>query len=205
MGQEAIDQIRADWISMATHRASSKWQQLEGIIINLLQSGYLECEIRTIIPVGGTKINWLCNVLTNDINTLHTRHPLHIPAHAIHNNDLDAIKADVETREVKDGFPCTHCRPKQYLLDATLTFTKLHQCYKAKIEASIDGAYIVSYSKWIQYMHLFYPGLCLARLAENICNYCVQIDIQLKRNDLPLDERDRLLMEKETHLDTAIG
>jgi hypothetical protein len=36
MGQKAIDQIQADWISMATHRAASKWQHSEGIAINLL-------------------------------------------------------------------------------------------------------------------------------------------------------------------------
>jgi hypothetical protein len=70
------------------------------------------------------------------------------------------IKVDVETWEVEDGFPCTDRRLNQYLLDATLTFTKLHQHYKAKIEASNDGACVISYSRWIQYMHLFYLGLC---------------------------------------------
>jgi hypothetical protein len=64
--------------------------------------------------------------LKNGIDMLHTHRPPHIPAHAIHNSDLDAIKVDVDTWEVKDGFPFTHRCLKQYLLDATLTFTKLH-------------------------------------------------------------------------------
>jgi hypothetical protein len=72
-----------------------------------------------------------------------THHPLHIPAHAIHDSDLDTIKANAETWEVKDEFPYTHHRPKQYLLDVTLTFTKLHQRYKAKIEASNDGVWCI--------------------------------------------------------------
>jgi hypothetical protein len=63
----------------------------------------------------------------------------------------------------------------------------------------------VLYSKWIQYMHLFYLGLHLARLVEDVCNYYLRNDTQLKHDDLPADERDRLLMEKETHLDVAIG
>lgn len=147
MGQEAIDQIWADWISMATHQAGSEWQQSEGIVINLLQSRYSKCEIQAIILVGGAGIDRLHNVLKNDIDTLHTCHPPHIHAHAIHDSDLDAIKANAETWEVEDGFPCTHHRPKQYLLDATLTFTKLHQHYKAKIKASNDGVCVLSYSR----------------------------------------------------------
>ncbi len=54
-------------------------------------------------------------------------------------------------------------------------------------------------------MHLFYPSLCLARSTKDVCDYCVQIDIQLKRNNLLVNERDRLLIEKEMHLDVAIG
>ncbi|CAK9229444.1 unnamed protein product [Sphagnum troendelagicum] len=134
---------------MATHWARFKWQQSEGIVINLLQSKYSEHKIRAIIPVGGARVNRLRNVFKNDINTLHTRRPPHIPIHAIHGSNLDAIKADAKTWEVEDEFPCTHCYSKQYLLHVTLTFTKLHQHYKAKIEASNDGARIVSYLKWI--------------------------------------------------------
>jgi hypothetical protein len=54
-------------------------------------------------------------------------------------------------------------------------------------------------------MHLFYLGLHLACLVEDVCNYYLRNDTQLKHDDLPADERDRLLMEKETHLDVAIG
>jgi hypothetical protein len=90
---------------MATHWAGFKWQQLEGIVINLFQSEYLECEIRAIIPVDDARIDRLRNVLKNGINTLHTRHPPHIPIHIIHSNDMDAIKADAETWEVEDKFP----------------------------------------------------------------------------------------------------
>ena len=63
---------------------------------------------------------------------------------------------------------------------------------------------IVSYSRWIQYIHLFFPGLRIARSSEDICDCCVRIDIALLRHDLPQDERDRLLIEKRTHLDVAI-
>jgi hypothetical protein len=54
-------------------------------------------------------------------------------------------------------------------------------------------------------VHLFYHGFRLACLVEDICDCCIRIDIQLKHDDLPVDECDRLLMEKEMHLDAAIG
>jgi hypothetical protein len=34
--QDVIDKIRADWASMETDQASAEWQQLEGIIMNLI-------------------------------------------------------------------------------------------------------------------------------------------------------------------------
>jgi len=135
---------------------------------------------------------------------LHTQDPLHILAREIHDSDLDAIKANAETWEIKDGFPCTHRRPKRYLLDATLTFIKLHQRYKAKIEASNDGACVISCLRWIQYVHLFYLGLHLTHSVEDVCDCCVRIDIQRKHDDLLANKRNHLLMEKETYLDIAI-
>jgi len=50
---------------------------------------------------------------------------------------------------------------------------------------------------------LSWPSLNL--LSQDVCDYCVRIDIQFKRDDLPVDKRDHLLMEKETHLDATIG
>jgi len=35
MGQQVIDQIQVDWISMVTHRVDSAWQQSKDIVINL--------------------------------------------------------------------------------------------------------------------------------------------------------------------------
>jgi hypothetical protein len=109
----------------------------------------------------------------------HTYRPPRVLAHALHDNDLDTIKIDVEFWEVEDGFPSVHRRLKQYLFDSKLTFTKLYQRYKDKIESANDDRRVVSYSRWIQYIHLFFPILCLTHIVEDICDYCVRIDIQL--------------------------
>jgi hypothetical protein len=179
IGQDAINKIHVNWASMEMDRANAKWQQLEGIIMNLIWSGFSECEIQAILPLGGSKISQLRKVLQDDIDMLHTRHPPCVPTHAFHDNDLDMIKVDAESWEVEDGFPCIHKRLKQYLLDLKLTFTKLYQRYKDKIKFANDGHCVVSYSCWIHYIHLFFPSLSLAHTAKDVCDYCVLIDIQL--------------------------
>jgi hypothetical protein len=94
--------------------------------MNLIQSGFLKCEIQVVLLIGDSKISQLRKVLQDGINTLHTHRPSCISIHALHDNDLDTIKADAESWEVEDGFPCIHRHPKQYLLDSKLTFTKLY-------------------------------------------------------------------------------
>jgi hypothetical protein len=172
--------------------------------MNLIQSGFSKREIRAIVPVCSSKISQLHKVLQDGINTLHTHYPPCIFAHALHDNDLDTIKANAKSWEVKDGFPCTHRRQKQYLLDSKLTFTKLYQ-RQDKIESTNDDRRVISYSRWIQYIHLFFIGLRLTRTTEDVCNYSVRINIQLQRDDRPFDERDHLLLEKQTHMDAAIS
>jgi hypothetical protein len=87
--------------------------------------------------------------LQDGIDIVQIRHPSHVPAHALHDNNLDMIKADVESWEVEDGFPYVHKHPKQYVLDSKLMFTKLYQRYKDKIESTNDGHRVISYSRWI--------------------------------------------------------
>jgi hypothetical protein len=126
----------------------------------------------------------------------HTCRPPRVPAHALHDNDLDMIKADAESWEVEDGFPYAHRCLKQYLLDPKFTFTKLYHRYKDKIESANDRRHVVLYSRWIQYIHLFFPNLRLVRTVEDVCDCCVRINIQLQQNDLPSDKCDHLLLEE---------
>jgi hypothetical protein len=117
--------------------------------MNMIQSGFSKREIWAILPVNSSKINQLHKVLQDGIDTFHTYCPPRVPAHALHDNNLDTIKIDVEFWEVEDSFPSIHRRLKQYLFDSKLTFTKLFQRYKDKIESANDGHRVVSYSCWI--------------------------------------------------------
>jgi hypothetical protein len=41
-------------------------------------------------------------------------------------------------------------------------------------------------------------------MAEDVCDSCVRIDIQLARDDLPPKEREHLVLEKGMHLQVTI-
>jgi hypothetical protein len=88
----------------------------------------LKREIQAILPVGNSKISRLCKVLQDGINTLHTRRPPRIPTHALHDNDLDTIKANVESWEVEDSFPYTQKVPK------TISFRSETHVHKVVLE-----------------------------------------------------------------------
>jgi hypothetical protein len=94
--------------------------------MNLIQSGFSECEIRAVLPVGNSKINPLCQVLQDGNDTLHTHRPPCVLAHAFHDIDLDMIKVGVESWEVEDSFLYVHSCLKQYLLDPKFTFMKFY-------------------------------------------------------------------------------
>ncbi len=63
---------------------------------------------------------------------------------------------------------------------------------------------VMSFSQWTQYVKLHQPGVCLTRTAEDVCDSCVHIDIQLARDDLPPEEREHLVLEKGMHLQAVI-
>ncbi|XP_075926550.1 uncharacterized protein LOC116947095 [Petromyzon marinus] len=60
-----------------------------------------------------------------------------------------------------------------------------------------QDAHVISFSRWTRYVHQLYPGLRLARSAEDVCNCCVASD------GIAADERERLGAELEMHLHDA--
>ncbi|EGZ25598.1 hypothetical protein PHYSODRAFT_487550, partial [Phytophthora sojae] len=62
-----------------------------------------------------------------------------------------------------------------------------------------------SYSPFTQYVHYYYPGVKLTRTAEDVCDCCVRLKIQLQQPDISDADRDALLMEKRTHITEAIS
>ncbi|XP_075914241.1 uncharacterized protein LOC142908003 [Petromyzon marinus] len=204
LGDDAVRSIRDEWRSTEAARGGSEWRQSERIVLQMLQRGLSESVIRAVIPVGGSRVHRLRKALESGVETSRARRPPRVPHHALAADDLEAIRESACAWEVEDDFPCSHRRPRQYSVEPNVTWTELYRRYKANLDA-VEGSRVVSYSRWIQYVHVFYPGLRLARTADDACDCCARLDARLARGDLPADERERLLQEKNLPLAAAVA
>jgi hypothetical protein len=204
LGADTVKQIRQDWESWDTNFGGREWQQSEGVVLQLIQQGLSERVIRSIIPVGGSRISRLRKVLKDGIDILHTRRLPVKPWHAFSELDLDAFKTHCATWILEDGFACAHRRPRQYFTEPKLTWVVVHSRYVDDILRAHPDARTLSYSRFTQYVHFYYPGVRLTRTAEDVCDCCVRLDILLQQPDITEDEKQTILVEKRTHFDEAI-
>ncbi|KAF1782094.1 hypothetical protein GQ600_20296 [Phytophthora cactorum] len=165
--------------------------------------GLSERVIRAIIPVGGSRVARLRKVLELGIDRC-TRAKL-TPWHAFTEDDVARFKAHCATWILEDGFLCAHRRPRQYFTEPKLTLKILHFRYVDDTTRVNSDARTLSYSRLIQYVRYYFPGVRLKRTAEDVCDSCVRLDILLLQPDISEEEREGVLLEKSTHLNEAIA
>ncbi|KAJ1567337.1 hypothetical protein HK096_010210 [Nowakowskiella sp. JEL0078] len=66
------------------------------------------------------------------------------------------------------------------------------------------SAHVMSYSRWLQYVHLNFPGLRLSVLKQDVCDACIRIDIRLKDESLSETEHQAIVDEKNMHIQAAV-
>ncbi|KAE8961916.1 hypothetical protein PR001_g29887, partial [Phytophthora rubi] len=81
----------------------------------------------------------------------------------------------------------------------------LHARYADDITSRDPNARVISYSRFTQYVHFHYPGVRLTRSAEDVCDCCVRLKVQLSRDDISEEERVELCKAKNMHLSAAIA
>jgi hypothetical protein len=124
LGLETVQKIQREWAQWDTGRGGREWQQSEGVVMQLIQQSFSSIVIQSIIPVGGSRIQRLRNVLRDGIETLHTRRSKAPAYHAFQEADLAVFKSHCDAWDFKDGFPCAH-RP----LDSTSRNQESHGRY----------------------------------------------------------------------------
>jgi hypothetical protein len=55
---------------------------------------------------------------------------------------------------------------------------------------------VISLTRWVQYVHYYFPGLRLWRSSEDVCDACVTIDIELMSSELTDKRRAELVLQK---------
>ena len=198
-----MEDLRKQYMKLDTGPKGTEIDIGEGFIVALLSQNYTERMIRILLGVGGSKIQRLRNIISNGgLEGFHTRKARAPPHHALTDADHCRVKLFIASiKNVENGFPCPHRHQKIYLTDQDITWTILHQQYRV---ANI-GFRLISQSRWIQLVKLFFPGVRLTRSTEDACDCCVRINIQLKATDISDADRERLKLEKNAHLDQAIA
>lgn len=202
LGTAEVARFRELWNQL--ENVEREHAQADGIIMALIKRGLSQIETRLLLKIGGPRFQRIAAAVEEgaSLETFGTRRERPTPKHAATQEDLNVIHAQALTFSLEDGFPCSHRRPIQYFTDPATTWMGLHAEY-AIVQQAI-GARVLSQSRWRQYIGFFYPGLRLTRSKEDACNACVRLDIQPQRDDLPVDERTRLELEKAMHLNSAI-
>jgi transposase len=134
MGEESFNALKETWNAMKTRYDEAEWEQGEGVILGLMAQGYSNREIKALLGVGGSHVSRLRKIYKDRTwDGSHTRRPMKVPHHVLSSDDLTAFIEDCKTWELEDGFPCSHGRPRQYFVEAKLTWTELWKRYEKKM------------------------------------------------------------------------
>ncbi|OWY92774.1 Cleavage inducible protein, partial [Phytophthora megakarya] len=162
-------------------------------------------EVRSVLPIGGSRVARLRKMLKSGIEVFHTRRPVQTPWHAFDTIVLEAFKAHCSTWILEDGFPCPHRLPRQYFTEPNLTWRTVHARYVDDTSRAYPNTRTMSYERFTQYVHFHFAGVRLTRTKVDECDCCVRLDIMLQNTDLTAEERDSIDKEKRTHIDEAIA
>jgi hypothetical protein len=134
MEEESLNALKEMWNAMKTGYDEAEWEQGEGVILGLMAQGYSDRKIKALLGVGGSRVSRLKKIHKDGTwDGSHIRHPKKVPHHALSLDDLTAFIEDCKMWELEDGFPCSHRRPRQYFVEAKLTWTKLWKRYEKKM------------------------------------------------------------------------
>ncbi|BBN16541.1 hypothetical protein MPTK1_7g07230 [Marchantia polymorpha subsp. ruderalis] len=103
---------------------------------------------------------------------------------------------------IYDEFPCSHRRPRQYILEQKMIWTKPWTKYLIKMNSMNHR--VISFFRWTQYVKLEFPRVRLSRTAKDDYDACIRLDIQLSRDDLTNEESDHYNMDKTMQLSATI-
>ena len=197
LGDEEAKAVLDNWNNLETEFGGKDWETANGIIINLINTRLSDIEIRSFLKIGSSRLSRIREYMSNP-----EPKPKHVPSHSATDDDKKRIIDHINSYEKEDGYPCSHRRPRKYFIDIGLTYGKIHEDYREKMEN--QGHRFLSYSRFTQYLHYFFPGLRLTRSTEDDCDCCVRIDILLADPSISDERKEELELEKSIHLDEAI-
>ena len=199
LGEEEFNRIVDLWERLQTYQFGNEHDEADGIIMNLLSLNFSQIEIRAVLKCGATRIDRVNKARNNPEATRQKIRPP--PPHAATEKDLQNIQDCQFDWKLENGFPCPHRRPRQYFSESGVTWDKVWRDYKEKM-INLDQR-VLSYNRFTEYIHYFFPGLRLSRTVEDACDACIRIETQLQDPDLNSFDQEALQLELKSHLDAT--
>jgi len=145
----------------------------DGMVASLITQGYSEIEIRSFLGIGGYRFCRIKSELSNPLLREQKQSRVYIPKHALSKADMERIIAVQNGWKVENGFPCSHRRLRRFFTEEKVSWFSLWLDYAEQMKQS--NYRIVSYSRWLQYIHFMYPELSLSRTKVDLCNGIVLV------------------------------
>ena len=115
---------------------------------------------------------------------------------------IDDLKHHCEgTWKVDEGTSCPHREQESYFAEKGLTWSVLHKRYAIVMQA--ESKQVMSYSRWLQYVHFLYPGYRLTRAGESECHACLNLAIRLDSPHISATRKGELMAIKMCSRDAA--
>jgi hypothetical protein len=126
----------------------------DGIILSLIDQGLSQIQIRMFLGIGGTRIERVRH---------YEKTPRKAPSHKFSDKTILYVREVVSKWNTEDGFPCTHRKPRQYIILASgkeATWLGLHKDYAKDWDALLvkDDIRLMAYSTFLMYVKFHFPG-----------------------------------------------
>ena len=135
--------------------------------------------------------------------------------HAFAQVDVNLFVAFMSSLDVEDGFPCAHRRPKFYIRrdDKGTTWKELHGDYCSYVEKEKEEGdetakkeiRTMALGTFREYRHWLYPGHCLSRKKEDVCDHCVRLKLVIDNPLSEPEEKEKAKKELEMHNDASVA
>ena len=162
------------------------------MIKTLLAIGLSEFEIRAFLGVGHGRI---ARVREN-----RPKPPPKTPKHAVNDGDKKLIVEFILSLDLEPEYPCAHRSIPLYVEgeDQGSTWRKLHAKYKTLCEKNHSRT--ISYNRFREYVHHFFPTLKLGKTKTNLCNECFSIKLKLDDSDVSDEDKIGIKAKLNMHL-----
>lgn len=171
LGEKKVNYLKAKWAALTTTEEvnSADWRAADNILKSLITIGFSQIEIRSLFPVGGSRINRLTKELKDPETHLNKKARAE-PWHSAKDEDRQRIRDDIGRYEFLDAPQCVHRSPKKYFAEVGLSWKAVWSAYEDKMKS--NNHRVLSYSCWTQLVHSIYPELYINKPTVSLCALC---------------------------------